>query len=89
MRGDGDVLTTLIPCWTTCWGSWDCACVWRIWVRIWSVVGTVLLAKMTLSCDCPELEFREYMYCMLSTPLTCCSIGVATACFTVTASAPG
>jgi len=33
--------------------------------------------------------FTEYMYSMLSTPVTCCSIGVATDCSRVFASATG
>src|SRR5690349_16871873 len=37
----------------------------------------------------PLLAFREYMYSMLSTPDICCSIGVATDCSMVSASAPG
>ena len=37
----------------------------------------------------PLFMFSEYMYVMLSTPLICCSIGVATDCSIVSASAPG
>src|SRR6266446_6822241 len=36
-----------------------------------------------------SLEFVDCMYNMLSTPFICCSIGLATACSMVMASAPG
>ncbi len=36
----------------------------------------------------PSLAFVDWMYNMLSTPLTCCSMGVATDCSIVCASAP-
>jgi hypothetical protein len=37
----------------------------------------------------PSLALVDWMYSELSTPFICCSIGVATDCSTVTASAPG
>ena len=52
--------------------------------------GSVPSLKSTISAvlELP-VEFSEYMWSMLSTPLTCCSIGVATARSMVSASAPG
>src|SRR3954468_22018177 len=46
------------------------------------------MSKLTVSFSVPSLPFNEYMYCMLSTPAICCSMGVATDCATVSASAP-
>jgi hypothetical protein len=63
---------------------WFC----RICIRIWSVVATVLMSKMPFNVMEPLLAFTEYMYCMPSVPLTCCSMGVATEASTVSASAP-
>src|SRR4029453_16891373 len=37
----------------------------------------------------PPVWLVEYMYSMLSTPLICCSMGVATDCSSASAAAPG
>src|SRR5262249_36108579 len=47
------------------------------------------MLKSTVNFDWPLFALMEYMYSMLSTPLICCSIGVATDWSRVTASAPG
>src|SRR5208337_4580346 len=65
--------------------AWPC----RICARIWSVFGSVLTSKSTVSFIEPLLALSEYMYSMLSTPDICCSMGTATDCWTVRASAPG
>ncbi len=52
--------------------------------------GSVVMSKLTLRfISLPLVWLVEYMYSMLSTPLICCSMGVATDCSSVTASAPG
>ena len=79
---------TVVPNSTTGDGSCELACACRICVRIWSSVGSVSTPKKTLRVMLPLLALTEYMYSMPSTPLTCCSIGLATDCSTVSASAP-
>src|SRR2546425_10139993 len=55
----------------------------------WSMLGSVVMSKLTLRfISLPLVWLVEYMYSMLSTPLICCSMGVATDCSTVWASAP-
>src|SRR5438132_14205070 len=55
-----------------------------------SMLGSVLRSKSTSREVCePLVAFTEYMYSMLSTPVICCSIGVATDCSRVFASAAG
>ena len=56
--------------------AWPC----RICARIWSVFGSVLTSKSTVSFIEPLLALSEYMYSMLSTPDICCSMGMATDC---------
>src|SRR5436309_2738751 len=81
---------TLTPWFTTSGGSWEAACEYLRLVRTWSTLGSVVTSKSTRSCIwLPALWLSEYMYNILSTPLICCSIGVATDCSSVTASAPG
>src|SRR5258706_8515183 len=46
-------------------------------------------SNVTVSCVVLSLAFVDCMYNMLSTPFICCSIGLATACSMVMASAPG
>src|SRR2546425_7705100 len=56
----------------------------------WSMLGSVVMSKLTLRfISLPLVWLVEYMYSMLSTPLICCSMGVATDFSSVTASAPG
>ena len=80
---------TVTPWLITALGNCELAWLCRIWERIWSVFGSVLTLKSTVSVIEPLLALREYMYSMLSTPDICCSMGVATDWSTVTASAPG
>ena len=69
---------TVTPWAFTSDGSCEAACDCLICVRIRSVFGSVAMLKSTVVFICPLLAFNEYMYSMLSTPLICCSIGVAT-----------
>ena len=80
---------TVTPWLITAVGNCELAWPCRICARIWSVFGSVLTLKSTVSFIEPLLALSEYMYSMLSTPDICCSMGVATDCSTVTASAPG
>src|SRR6185436_18135622 len=50
--------------------------------------GFVSTSKVTVSVIVPSLALVDCMYSMSSTPLICCSSGVATDCSIVTASAP-
>src|SRR4029077_850780 len=53
------------------------------------VLTSVSESNVTVSCVVLSLAFVDCMYNMLSTPLICCSIGLASACSMVMASAPG
>src|SRR6185436_16877387 len=50
--------------------------------------GFVSTSKVTVSVIVPSLALVDCMYSMSSTPLICCSSGVATDCSIVCASAP-
>ena len=65
------------------------ACASRFWTFTWSVLMSVSAANVTVSCIVLSFALVDWMYSMLSTPFICCSIGVATDCSIVTASAPG
>ena len=45
-------------------------------------------AKVTVWVSVPSFPLVDWRYSMLSTPFICCSMGVATDCSTVSASAP-
>ena len=47
------------------------------------------MSKVTVAEKPPELELVDSIYNIPGVPLSCCSIGVATACATVNALAPG
>ena len=84
-------LTFLVvtPCAMTSWASRDWACPTRFWVSVLAVSRSVPTSKVTLSCMRPSPELSDFMYSMWSTPLICCSMGVATDCSTTSALAPG
>src|ERR1051325_9484345 len=52
------------------------------------MLGLVSTAKVTVSVIVPSLALVDCMYSKSSTPLICCSSGVATDCSIVCASAP-
>src|SRR5271170_1209712 len=89
MSGAAVDFWTVTPWLFTALGNCEAAWLCRICARIWSVLGSVLMLKSTVSFIVPLLALREYMYSMLSTPDICCSMGVATDCSMVVASAPG
>ena len=89
ISGEAVDFWTVTPWLITALGNWELAWPCRICARIWSVFGSVLTSKSTVSFIVPLFALSEYMYSMLSTPDICCSMGVATDCSTVTASAPG
>ena len=55
----------------------------------WSKLTLLSTSNVTNSCKVLSLALIDCMYSILSTPFICCSIGVATDCSIVTASAPG
>src|SRR6185436_20888776 len=61
----------------------------RFWTFTWSVLTSVSASKVIVSWVVLSLALVDCMYSMLSTPFICCSIGLATACSMVMASAPG
>src|SRR5512140_3726142 len=65
------------------------ACATRIWAFTWSALRSVPTSKVTRTVIVPSFAFTDWRYSMSSTPFICCSIGVATDCSIVTASAPG
>jgi len=79
---------TTTPKFSTSAGSCVAASDSRICVRIRLVFGCVPTSNVTRSPMPPAFEFVDTMYAMLSTPLICCSIGAATDCSIVCASAP-
>src|SRR6266850_608993 len=70
-------------------GRLACASANRFCTFTWSVLTSVSESNVTVSCVVLSLAFVDCMYNMLSTPFICCSIGLATACSMVMASAPG
>ena len=85
----GLIFLTVSPCATASAGNRDSACATRFWVSMLAVSMSLPTSNVTLNCIRPSLELSDFMYSMRSTPLTCCSIGVATDCSTASAPAPG
>ena len=52
---------TVTPWLITSAGSCELAWLRLIWARIWSVLGSVLMSKLTVRDILPSLELREYM----------------------------
>ena len=89
IKGEVVDFWTVTPWLRTALGNCEFAWPWRICARIWSVFGSVLTSKSTVSRMEPLFAFSENMYSMLSTPDICCSMGTPTEFWTVSASAPG
>ena len=78
-----------IPFCTTSAGKRDSASLMRFWISTAARSGLVEMSKVTVAENPPELELFDSMYNMPGVPFNSCSIGVATACETVSALAPG
>ena len=81
--------STEMPFCTTSAGRRDSASLMRFWMSTAARSGLVEMSKVTVTEKPPELELDDSMYIMPGVPLSSCSMGVATACDTVWASAPG
>ena len=61
----------------------------RFWTSTWAWSRSVPSSKVMVSVMVPSADDWEYMYNMFSTPLTSCSMGVATVSAITSALAPG
>ena len=61
MRGDDVDFLTVTPKLRTSEGSCEAAWPWRIWVRTWSMFGSVFTSKLTYIFICPLFALSEYM----------------------------
>jgi len=77
------------PCACTAAGSCGSARLTRFCTSTCASEGTVPISKKIVRFMLPVDEVVEYMYSMLSAPLTCCSMGAATLFATTSALAPG
>ncbi|MNN14332.1 hypothetical protein D3C81_1273930 [compost metagenome] len=84
-----DRFCTDTPCAVTASGKVGSARFTRFCTSTCASCGSVPMSKYTVSVMSPVEELDEFMYIMLSAPLTCCSIGAATFCATTSALAPG
>ncbi len=66
------------PCNCTTAGNCGSARLTRFCTSTCASEGLVPISKKTVSVMDPVEELVEYMYSMLSAPLTCCSMGEAT-----------
>src|ERR1035437_5534295 len=86
--GEEVAFLTSTPKLLTSAGNCVAASASRICVRIRFVFGWVFTSNVTRKPIAPLLVVVETMYAMLSTPVICCSMGAATDCSMVCASAP-
>src|SRR5262245_24493020 len=85
----GDCLVTVTPMFRTSSGNRGWAMATRFCTSTCAVSRSVPSLNVTASDMFPSPVDCEVMYSMLSTPLTSCSIGVATVLATISAEAPG
>src|SRR5262249_2829119 len=85
----GDFFLVVTPWRLTSSGSLASATLTRFCTSTWAMSRLVPSSKVTSRVIWPSLVEREDMYIMFSTPLTSCSIGVATVSATTLALAPG
>src|SRR6059058_3509160 len=85
----GDFFLVVTPWRLTSSGSLASAMDTRFCTSTWAMFRSVPSAKVTLRYIWPSLVHWLDMYSMFSTPLTSCSIGVATVSATTWALAPG
>src|SRR5262245_59526882 len=85
----GDFFLVVTPIRLTSSGSFASATATRFWTSTWAVSRLVPSSKVTSRFICPSLVHFDDMYSIRSTPLTSCSMGVATVSATVRALAPG
>src|SRR6266446_2986975 len=84
----GDCFLTVTPVALTTSGSVGMAWATRFCTSTWAVSRLTPSRKVMVSWYEPSLLHCDDMYIMFSTPLTCCSIGAATASATTWALAP-
>jgi len=84
----GDCFLICTPESRTSWGSWGMARLTRFWTSTVASSRSRPSSKVTVRFMRPSLALMEFMYIMSCAPLTCCSMGVVTACSTTWALAP-
>ncbi len=82
-------MSTDMPFCITSAGRRDSANLTRFCISTAARSALVSMSKVTVAEKPPELELLDSMYIMPGVPLSSCSMGVATACETVRALAPG
>src|SRR5215217_4891994 len=85
----GDFFRVVTPVCLSTSGSSGTARLTRFWTRTWAMFRSTPCLNVTVRLYEPSLVHCDDMYIMSSTPLTCCSIGVATDSATTWALAPG
>src|SRR5207248_11271267 len=88
-RMSGERFWTVTPMALTTSGKSGWAMATRFCTSTWAMLMSVPSSKVTSRVYEPSLLDCDDMYNMLSTPLTCCSIGAATVSATTWALAPG
>ena len=88
-RMSGDIFRMFTPVCLITSGSSGAARATRFWTSTWARFRSIPCLNVTVRLYVPSLVHCDDMYIMLSTPLTACSIGVATVCETSRALAPG
>ena len=85
----GEDLRTTTPMSRTCSGRRGVATATRFCTSTWALSRSAPRRKVTVMVRWPSPVAWDDMYSMSSTPLICCSIGVATVSDRVSAEAPG
>ena len=89
IRRLADSFSTEIPFCTTSAGSLDSASLTLFCTSTAARSGSLEMSNVRVAEKLPELVLVDSMYSMPGVPFSSCSIGVATACATVCALAPG
>ena len=85
----GACFSTEIPFCITSAGRRDSASFTRFCISTAAKSGSAEMSNVTVAEKPPELELLDSIYSMPGVPFSSCSMGVATACDTVSALAPG
>src|SRR5436305_2557960 len=89
MRMSGDCLRLVTPVCLITSGRFGRARATRFCTSTWAMFRFMPCLNVTVRLYVPSFVHCDDMYIMFSTPLTCCSIGVATVSETTWALAPG
>ena len=85
----GEFFFTVTPSRWTASGRRGSAMATRFWVSTWAVSRSVPSLNVTETISLPSPVDWLLKYSMFSTPLICCSSGVATVWLSTSAEAPG